>query len=614
LAGSRAAVAALLAVALLLSACDSGGEEPVDAGASASLGGFREALRKLPCPPENLVLRSAQSYSAAAVRDARERSRFQVHEAEVRLEPPVDWLQDPYESKAFRGRLADLDWTGVLFSTYREQGDIGALRQAGDLILDWVRNQRRGGEGTSDQAWQGKAAGDRVLTLAYLARAGACEGTLSDRELRLLGDSIGEHVELLTDPEVYEPTNHGLYMDLSLALLSRQLAGVEGGERWAELATDRYEETFGSRIVEDEGLWLEHSAGYQILLTKLLAKSLATPGFASPELSEVLDRMRETSGWLVMPDGGLPQFGHTDQVQAPSFARSRAGDDRGLLALLDSGLAVVKEPGTYLSVLASFHSTAHKQADELTFDLYDQGLRIVSDTGLYHKDRDEFYEFASSPAAHSTLTVDGQGVGIEEGNAYGSGLIAAGKGDGWYAILGRNPLLREQGVEHTRLFLYKPGDALIVADRVRSDEKHVYRRHFQLGPEIEVQEVMPAVGLELSAPDFHGSLTSTASRGSEHVELARGERDPLRGWVFPGFREKVPRWTATFESRTKDADYTTTFDLSGDALEAGADWNREAPRVGLARGTSCHVVSVAREGDDLTPSVRRPRFCAVTTG
>jgi Heparinase II/III-like protein len=304
-----------------------------------------------------------------------------------------------------------------------------------------------------------------------------------------------------------------------------------------------------------------------------------------------------------MPDGRLPQFGHTDAAPAPAYARRLGRDDRGLYPLLESGLAVVKEPGAYLSVLASFHSTAHKQADELSFDLYDRGLRIASDTGLYHKDRDRYFEFASSPAAHSTLTVDGQGFGLDEDSAYGSGLIATGEGDGWYAILGRNPLLREQGVAHTRLFLYRPGEALIVADRLRSDEKHTYRRHFQLGPSVGVRPLTVAhvprayPTLLLRAPGFEGSLDS----GGE-AELSRGERDPLRGYVFPGFREKVPRWTATFETRADDANYVAAFDLYGTTLRARVlSFEPDHIRLRMAR----IQLTVTRSGERLVVESNR---------
>jgi hypothetical protein len=476
------------------------------------------------------------------------------------------------------------------------------LKQARDLVVDWIEHQPQDGKETSDQAWQGKAAGDRVLNIAYLTRAGACEGILSDAQVRLLGRSIAEHAAVLTDPSFYDATNHGLYMNLSLDLVAQQFPDLPEANGWRRLAVHRYERTFRRRIVPDEGFWEEHSAGYQILLTKLLAKSLQVPGFGSPFLERELQTMRRTDGWLVEPDGMIPQFGYSDLVSAPDFAQREARNDHGMLSLLRTGLAVVRQPGSYLSVIAMFHNLAHKQADDLSFDLFDDGLRVVSDTGLYNKDRNRYYEFASSPAAHSTLTVDGEPFPLDEDHVYGSGLVATGRGDGWYAILGRNPLLSDQGVDHTRLFLYKPGEALIVADRVRSDGEHTYRRHFQLGPEVKLGQPGGAADpLALSGPGFAGSLTSTASVGELGVKAVKGSTDPLRGFVFPSFRTKVPRWTVTYESKATDADYATAFDLAGRGLRAKvSDFTPNSATLRLEGGGGPSVtLEVTRDGPRL---------------
>ena len=95
-------------------------------------------------------------------------------------------------------------------------------------------------------------------------------------------------------------------------------------------------------------------------------------------------------------------------------------------------------------------------------------MPIVNDTGLYHKDPGEIRDYVVSNRAHSGLVVDGLDLPVADPSlAYGSGLTAAGDGDGWYAIEGRNRLLGGQGVAHRRLFLYRPGVALVIVDDLR---------------------------------------------------------------------------------------------------------------------------------------------------
>ncbi|HKJ36847.1 MAG TPA: heparinase II/III family protein, partial [Solirubrobacterales bacterium] len=380
---------------------------------------------------------------------------------------------------------------------------------------------------------------------------------------------IMRHAAVLTDPDTYKPTNHGLFVDLGLTLLARQLDAMPASETWAELGRERFAETLNDRVVADEGFWLEHSAGYQILISRSLARFLEVPGNATPELTDLLRRMQDVVGWLRAPDGRIPQLGDSDLKRAPRFAEVRARDDRGVLELDDSGLAIVKgEDGGYLAVMSSYHSDAHKHSDALTFDLFDRDRRLITDTGLYHKDKDENFAFAHSERAHSVLTVDGEPFPRDGTGAFGSGIEQTGKGHGFAAILGTNPATEELGVDHQRLFVYEPGRVLVIVDRLRSGAKHRYARFLQFAPGVDVRRARGGDELlALSAPGFRGAVT-TNDAGGERVELARGERDPLRGLTSPSFRRWVPRTTARLRSKGADLDLITTITLSGRPLEA----------------------------------------------
>jgi hypothetical protein len=196
------------------------------------------------------------------------------------------------------------------------------------------------------------------------------------------------------------------------------------------------------------------------------------------------------------------------------------------------------------------------------------------------------------------LTVDGESFPSNDPDlAYGSGILATGKGRGWYAILATNPLVRDQGVRHRRLLLYKPRRALIVLDLVRSHRRHVYRRFFQLGPEIDAER--HGRRLLLSAPGFAGSLRSSSHGGPR---LARGIADPVAGWSFPDYREKAPRTRVEYRSRARNADFLAVLGLDGrDSPRArlvGA--SRRRTEVALSgRGPRGSRVVVSRRGDGL---------------
>jgi len=494
-----------------------------------------------------------------------------------------------------------LSWLDVLFQAYQREGDRDALREARRLVLDWIRSNPRRGQNLPRKAWGDKISGDRAPYIAYLARAASCEGLLSDKQARELLTSLRTHARFLTAAQNYSPDNHGLFMDLSLVLLERQLGFMRDSQKWGRLGAKRFERNLRRSLIAEEGFWLEHSSQYQLVIIKLVEDFLAATERVGgvPALRE---RLNEIAAWLVMPDDRVVLLGDTNRLSVPFHVRDRATELDGMLWLPESGLAVAKDldAGAYLSTAATFFSSVHKQSDELTFDLYDRGVRIVSDTGHFSNDPGRWRKFGRSAQAHSVLTVDGMKFPRRTERAYGSGLRAAGEGGGWFAVQGANPLLRAQGVRHRRVLLYRPGYALVVVDRVRSRKRHTYRRFFQLGAELAA--TAEGAGVTLSAPGFAGTLRSAASV-TESLGLTQGQLDPISGFIFPHFRQREARTTLTFRTEGRDVDHLATLALdAADPAEGeliAANKNETVVSIRNASGPTVEL-TVRRQGDQLT--------------
>ncbi len=592
--GGALTVAALAGLVGLLSF--SGGSSSDDAEQIAMPGGEPTVLAAAACPPRYEVLRAGR-FTEEEV-EAAKRGEFVINGEEVELVPPVEWTINPQDARSFSHSLFKVQWIDPLLYAYRTDGDLEALQRAVDLALDFERANPADGDPVDDDVWDDKRTGDRGPYLAYILRAATCEELLDDEQAERLLALMQRHGQVLTDPDTYKPTNHGLFVDIGLTLLARQLEALPEAEEWAELGRTRFAETLNDRVVADEGFWLEHSAGYQVLISRALARFLQVPGNETAELTDLLRRMEDVVGWLREPDGLIPQFGDSDLKRVPQFADLRAANDRGILELDDSGLAVVKgaDSDSYLAVLASYHSDAHKHSDALTFDLFDRGRRLITDTGLYHKDKDENFSFAHSERAHSVLTVDGEEFPRDGTDTYGSGIIDSGKGRGFAAILGENPAVAAQGVEHQRLFVYEPGRVLVVVDRLRAEEQHRYARFLQFAPGVRVSKGDD--GLRLRGDGLRGTVR-TNQLGGETIQLARGETDPLRGQSSPSFRRWQPRTTARFRSEGSDLDLITTITLDGTPLEAElVDWRDGRIRLNLfENGAEYRRLLIADGGD-----------------
>jgi hypothetical protein len=514
----------------------------------------------------------------AAIYDADEQRRalhwrLKVHNQVLEMQPPIDWTRNPYTSKAFEARLADLAFLDQLLFIYVSSKDVGperkerALKMALRIVLHWRRRAETGR--VNGETWTDRPAARRATFVAFVTRAAACEGMLNRREAKLLLASIREHGRWLRDPAHYRDSNHGLSMDLALAALGRYLPQDGKLARAAARGERRYKRTFFRSFNEAEGVWLEHSMGYYDHAINLVDDYLRTVDPTDSELRGARRGLVTSLAWLTLPDDRMAMFGDTSLDRPQDEVQAEAKGQDGLWVAPTSGYAVVKDraSGAWLGIASSYHSGVHKHSDELSFELFEAGERIVSDTGQYHKDRDEFFKFQRSPSAHSTLVVNGKQLDSEQARPYGSGIEAWGSGDGWHAVWARNPVVFEkQGVGHARLFLYKPGFGLIVADQVVADRSRPYTRYFQLGRKVRAR--VQGEGLRLSAANFEGALTSFSTVGAGKLDTAEGQRDPLAGWFYPRFREERPRTTAWWRTEGANVDHLATFSLADQDLRA----------------------------------------------
>ena len=557
-------------------------------------------LRLQPCP-EYEVGRSSE-YPAPKVAAAKQGDFEVMSGLPAHLEPPVNWTQDPYADRSWVHYLHGFLWLDQLLYAYRAEDDLAALADARDLMLDWVAQVRPGDPAYSDEAWGDKTTGDRAPYLGYVTRAAACRGLLSDAQASTLIDAGREHGARLADPAGYVPSNHGLFVDIGLARLGLHLGFLPEASGWKGLAVNRFQRTLHGRLIPGEGLWLEHSAGYQFVTIRLVDAFAQVAG-QQTALADALTALRTAAGWLVMPSERVVPWGDSHASPAPAWAVDEGAAESGLRVFARSGLAVVKDGGGYLAVTAAFHNGTHKHADDLGFHLFDRGRDVISDSGFPAYTIDKWLGFARSTAAHSVLKVDDWKFPVAEPDlAYGSGIVAAGLGDGWYAIEGRNPRLRRRGVRHRRTFLYRPGRALLILDTVRSRRRHTYTRLFQIAPGIDAR--VRSHGGTLSASGFKGALREQGRRS--HSSAVKGQYTPPRGWSFPARRQRVPRWTVGLRDRAEDTRYLTAIGLRGAAKAQLLRARKRSLRLrfggpALARG----ILSVRRRGGALVVN-RRP--------
>jgi hypothetical protein len=517
----------------------------------------------------------------------------------TQVSPPVDWSYDPIGSSVYRRALPDLLWLDPLFYAFANGHDVGALNQAKAILLDFASTHRHVDHHDKD-AWERKRAGDRLIRIVYTLRASTCAGTLGRYQAKQLLTSARLHARFLAaTPNSPLRSNHDLFQALGLMAIGRYLPFLGSARTWYRDGDRRFRSGIAALVDERTGVHLEHTASYQAVSIERVESYLGLATNPPKKMARLLVKMKAVASWFTMPDGTFAPLGDTPfTYPAPGYALAGSPQDRGLSPTRVSGFEMVKEPGSYLATTAGYHRPSHKQADELSFDLYEAGHRVVMDSGRDDPGRGPpgAKQYTLSSRAHSTLTVDGKSFPLD-GDFYGSALDAKGEGHGWFAIEGHNPLLAPQHVKHHRLFLYKPGVALVIVDDLQSKQPHGYQRYVQIAPDLKAS--LNANGLvSLSSKDgFAGTVWSAGATRGVSVRLLRGRAHPLRGWYAPpGISRLRPRYAVELRSHSRSAKLVTTVGIGPRPVRA-----RPVPGGAIVKvpGQAGLRIHVARHGDRL---------------
>ena len=540
-----------------------------DARISALVEALEDSAPRL--EPREFVGIHASHAKDGDVEAARE-GTYRIGKVRQELRPPVDWSDQPYtegDEAAFRINcffFAD----PLMHAEVSEEVRADLLQSLATLFEDWIeQNPQADPPSPHKYSWYDHAAAARVVHLSHLLRESGRLGVLAPEEREMLAASIIDHVDYLMAEENYQPNhNHGLFSDAGLHLAADALSFYPESSEWASLASDRFRSTLATTLDTTEGVHLEHSPFYQLVMRRALERFGSRGLLPEVELSALLDRMDEATAWMTSPDGTLPTIGDTSAGAKPDPpAQEKVAGTTGLRVFRRSGYAMVRDGDSYLFVTAAFHSSGHKHSDDLSYCLYEGGRLLVGDSANPGYDYESAArQFCVSPAAHSGIGIDSYSWFDDPRGGAGSGMVASGSLDDTHAILAENRRIAPDDRTARRLFIYRPGRALAVVDEVAAREDEVVERCLQLSPELSAT-VMNSGEVEVMRDGERAAwLAPLEEEGGapDAVSVLRGRTSPPMGGLFFPEIEHVEACTTVVLSRYGGGMFGYLLSLGGD--------------------------------------------------
>lgn len=298
---------------------------------------------------------------------------------------------EPLASLAF----SSLHHVDLLVTAFRASGRAEYLTAARNHLLAYVRYER---QAWTNQGflWNDHAIAARVGVIVRFWAAYRDDSAFSAADAAEILQHLRRSVALLADAAHFTAwSNHGVMQNIALLQAAAAFPTAFDAPAVQRLAFDRLSRQW-RYYVSDEGVVLEHSAGYHaegLLLLRSALQLLQAARMEVPATWPVQVRAAEAFQALITrPDGTLPNFGDT---RLPETARPLALTVPGVapetseLALLPlSGYGVARTRDANGNVLAhavlnwsNFPGQAHKQADEPGFTLWAAGRSWVTPTG-----------------------------------------------------------------------------------------------------------------------------------------------------------------------------------------------------------------------------------------
>ncbi len=549
-------------------------------GAGPAMAAYRAYRKSLPEPKLHHLL----GYSAPAPSVAKEMLRAGGPAPENARPSNEGGLRGlPYPK--FRQLMTPLE-------VYQRDKQPRYLRYAVEAVVGWYK-QNVGSELTDRFAWSTNPTGFDEPVMAYLVDAAARADEVSEAEMWVLLQMAAVHGRELRRPEKYEGDwNHGFQQVAGLLSITHTLPELRGFPEYHS-----YADTTARRILANsystEGVWLEHSPKYQLVLTRSLEADLREGLLDGPELRATLRRAQQSLAWMIHPRGYLAKFGDTERlvVTPRYFPPGIAASEPELLWVLTqgkqgrppernfwiapvAGYAVYRStwrpaPGkwhtaSYLAITAGCHSRIHKHADELSFEWSELGRPLLVDASMYSYDeKDPQREYCRSTRAHNTLQIDEWDYTRPKQNYPLPSPSFSGHSEaaGVYAL--EAELVHYQNVVHRRTYVFAPGRWLLLVDQVASPDLHTYTQWLHFDPEVQVSQQggqfvgrFPGSGKKLF-------VNQAVLSGAQTPVLVKGQKVPrLQGWSSPDRGTALPNWALGVRAQAKATTMVTLLSLS----------------------------------------------------
>jgi hypothetical protein len=504
------------------------------------------------------------------------------------LSDPIDWGMAG-ANRSWQSYFLGLEFLrpGLCFLYMEASGEDGpnvlTVKQRGgnakhvharidEIIRDFIRANPAGAS-PNPRAWAEGTICRRVKTFwTYLLHCKrlAARGESFDVDVtQLVGNALVESLELLRSETLYPKAgNHGVRQDSLLILSGLLLPASAYGQELLRDGFARLKHYQLSAALSRDGVWLENSTDYHLLVMRMLldlAQDLHTAQYAGTDstfIGDTIARMVPFAQAMVKPDGTPFLIGDTEPksqsgllLSARRFLEhsSRGDAKRSPLAMRagefffpDAGYFVSRGEEADASALvfqATLSTPKHKQSDDLSLILSRGSVDLLIDGGAFNKEHSDSIRNAArfDPASHNTYRIGGKGYALRSARRGTlAGITEMWHGRDWAAARGFNKAYQDGQIVRFVVHL-KRHHGLIVLDWLRASGPPVLFEQFWHISPLFAQRDWPSDSNQLAfGSSGTGYLLAAFDAGESAVAIEHGSDSNPAAYAMTSDHRIVP--------------------------------------------------------------------------
>ena len=499
-------------------------------------------------------------------------------------EDKLDWSEDPFDDRTWQFYFHSLRMVSYLINAYELTGESVYLEKARWFIESWIEHNPSPDQQASKRAWDDHSTANRITTFIYFWDHYRNSLIFDNEFANELLNMLRKHGDYTAkETNYYWNHNHGIYQDRALMELAVLFPIFESSEEWLEVSISRLALNLETSVTPT-GVHKEHSPAYHYLVLQLfmsISKFNHHYNIIDTEFDSTIYKMQEYLVHIAKPDGTIPLVGDSNADYILGISESDITNEH-LLYLVsngdkgekiaedsavyqDAGVVIFKNdwelsPPIYFALFNGFHSSAHKQSDDLSFVLTYQQTDFFVDSGKYNYVEDDPYRILMrSVFAHNSIVVDNESYNVKDPDNVGKSVIRHYEIGSNYSYVKASHTLYD-GVEVTRSVIFFNDGAVYFHDSIESNESHEYTQIFNIGQDIDIDDT-DVNNLILSSTIDNTSLTLIQLNQVSEFESYRGSNDPVRGWRSTTFNEVMPITTLNFIQNGDDVVFETVLNF-----------------------------------------------------